>query len=65
MVETELSILVGRCLGQRIGGLVTVQHKVHGWQARRNHQHPTYDLIISLEKTRTKLPYLYPSLPAR
>lgn len=65
MVEIELSVLVQQCLGQRIPDMATLQHQVSAWQDRRNAQQATVHWQFSVEKARTKLSRLYPSLPAR
>ena len=64
-VEIELSILVRQCLGQRIPDMTTLQSQVTAWQDRRNDQHATIRWQFSVDKARTKLARLYPSLPAR
>ncbi|MEP7286613.1 MAG: transposase [Chloroflexota bacterium] len=65
MVEIELSILVRQCLGQRIPDMTTLQRQVTDWQDRCNAQHATMLWQFSVEKARTKLSRLYPSLPVR
>ena len=65
MVEIELSILVRQCLGQRLPDMATLQREVTAWQERRNAQHATIHWQFSVEKARTKLSRLYPSLPVR
>jgi DDE superfamily endonuclease len=65
MVEIELSILVRQCLGQRIPDMATLQREVSACQDRRNAQHATIHWQFSVEKARTKLARLYPSLPVR
>jgi transposase len=65
MVEIELSILVRQCLGQRLPDMPTLQREVAAWQDRRNAQHATIHWQFSVDKARTKLSRLYPSLPVR
>src|SRR5579862_2962435 len=65
MVEIELSVLSRQCLGQRIGDMLSLQHEVTAWQDRRNAQHATVHWQFSVEKARTKLSRLYPSLSPR
>ncbi len=65
MVEIELSILVRQCLAQRIPDMATLQREVRAWQDRRNAQHASIHWQFSIEKARTKLARLYPSLPVR
>lgn len=65
MVEIELSILVRQCLGQRLPDMEVLQSEVTAWQNRRNVQHATIHWQFSVQKARTKLSRLYPSLPMR
>lgn len=65
MVEIELSVLSRQCLGQRIGDMATLQREVAAWQAHRNAQHATVHWQFSVQKARTKLARLYPSIPVR
>ena len=65
MVEIELSVLSRQCLGQRIGEMDTLQREVSAWQQRRNAQHLTVHWQFSIQKARTKLARLYPSIPVR
>ncbi len=65
MVEIELSVLSRQCLGQCIGDMATLQREVSAWQARRNIQHATVHWQFSVQKARTKLARLYPSIPMR
>lgn len=65
MVEIELSVLVRQCLGRRIPDMAALQRQVTAWQEPRNAQHTTVHWQFSLEKARTKLSRLYPSLPVR
>jgi hypothetical protein len=65
MVEIELSVLSRQCLGQRIGDMATLQREVSAWQEPRNAQHATLHWQFSVQKARTKLARLYPSIPVR
>jgi hypothetical protein len=65
MVEIELSVLSRQCLGQRVGDMATLQREVSAWQERRNAQHATVRWQFSVQKARTNLARLYPSLPVR
>ena len=65
MVEIELSVLSRQCLGQRIGDMASLQAEVAAWQARRNAQQATVHWQFSVQKARTKLARLYPSIPVR
>ena len=65
MLEIELSILVRQCLGQRIPDHASLEREVTAWQDRRNAQQASIHWQFSVEKARTKLNRLYPSLPAR
>jgi DDE superfamily endonuclease len=65
MVEIELSVLVGQCLGQRLPDSAALQREVSAWQDRRNAQRATVHWQFSVEKARTKLSRLYPSLSVR
>ena len=65
MVEIELSILVRQCLGQRLPDTAALCREVTAWQERRNAQKATIRWQFSVEKARTKLSRLYPSLPVR
>ncbi len=65
MVEIEWSGLARQCLGQRIADMQTLQREVSAWQERRNAQHATVHWQFSVQKARTKLTRLYPSLPVR
>ncbi len=65
MVEIELSVVSRQCLGQRIGDIPTLQCEVSAWQQRRNAQHATVHWQFSVQKARTKLTRLYPSIPVR
>jgi hypothetical protein len=65
MVELELSVLSRQCLGQRLGDMPTLQREVSAWQERRNAQHATVHWQFSVQKARTQLSRLYPSLPVR
>lgn len=64
-VEIELSILVRQCLGQRLADIPALQREVTAWQDRRNAKKATIHWQFSVEKARTKLKRLYPSLPVR
>ena len=65
MVEIELSVLVRQCLGRRIPDMSALQRQVTAWQEPRNAKHTTVHWQFSVEKARTKLSRLYPSLPVR
>lgn len=65
MVEIELSILVRHGLGQRLPDMASLQSQVTAWQEHRNLQHATIHWQFSVEKARTTLARLYPSLPVR
>ena len=65
MVQIELSVLVRQCLGQRLPDRTALQRQVTAWQDRRNAQHTTVHWQFSVQKARTKLARLYPSLPVR
>ena len=58
-------MLSRQCLGQRLPDVPTWQAEVAAWQARRNAQRATVRWQFSLQKARTKLARLYPSIPVR
>lgn len=62
MVEIELSVLVGQCLGQRrIPDTETLKQEVSAWEGERNDRGATVAWYFTSEDARQKLARLYPA----
>lgn len=60
MAETELSVLAGQCLEERMGSRATVEAAVTAWEARRNAASCRVDWRFTTADARIKLKRLYP-----
>jgi hypothetical protein len=62
MAEIELNVLIGQCLGGRIGDIETFRLKVGAWLAHRNNMKAKINWQFTKDKARIKLKRLYPTL---
>ena len=62
LAESELSVLSGQCLDERIPDKQTLVDEVAAWQARRNKDHVKAKWRFTTEQARVKLHRLYPSV---
>ncbi len=62
MAESELSVLSGQCLDQRISDMQTLVEEVAAWEDTRNNHHTKADWQFTTANARVKLKRLYPSL---
>jgi hypothetical protein len=62
MAEIELSVLVGQCLGRRIGSAVELRAEVEPWEAGRNERQVGIDWRFTTADARIKLKRLYPAV---
>jgi hypothetical protein len=62
MAEIELNVLIGQCLGRRIGNIEEVKREVSAWQKHRNNKEAKVNWQFFAEDARIKLSRLYPTL---
>lgn len=62
MAETELSVLSGQCLDQRIPNKQTLTEEVGAWEVSRNKKQVKTDWQFTNADARVKLKRLYPAL---
>lgn len=62
VAEIELNVLGNQCLNRRIPDIQTMRKEVAAWQNDRNNKNATVDWQFSIDKARTKLKRLYPTL---
>jgi hypothetical protein len=62
LAESELSVLSGQCLGERIAEKQTLVDEVAAWQASRNKAHLKANWRFTTKEARVKLHRLYPSV---
>ena len=62
MAESELSVLSGQCLDQRIPDKQTLIDEVAAWQNDRNKHHAKADWHSTTADARIKLKRLYPAI---
>jgi len=63
VAECELSCLTSQCLSnRRIGELATLQSETAAWSTRVNDKQRAVDWQFTIEKARTKLKRLYPTI---
>lgn len=62
MVEIELAVLSGQCLGQRIGEETLLRQEIAAWEAERNAQQIKVNWRFTTQDARMKLKRLYPVL---
>jgi DDE superfamily endonuclease len=62
MAESELSVLSGQCLDQRIPDKQILTEEVAAWQRSRNKKHTKADWHFTTADARVKLKRLYPAI---
>ena len=62
MAEIELNVLIGQCLGRRIGNIEEVKREVSAWQKHRNNKEAKVNWQFTADDARIKLSRLYPIL---
>jgi hypothetical protein len=62
MAESELSVLSGQCLDQRIPDKQILTEEVAAWQHSRNKKHTKADWHFTTADARVKLKRLYPAI---
>ena len=62
MAESELSVLSGQCLDQRIPDKQMLTEEVAAWQRSRNKKHTKADWHFTTADARVKLKRLYPAI---
>ena len=62
MVKSELSVLSGQCLDQRIPDNQTLVEEVTAWGEDRNNKQTKADWQFTTADARTKLRWLHPTL---
>jgi hypothetical protein len=62
MAEIELNVLIGQCLGRRIGNIEEVKREVSAWQKHRNNKEAKVNWQFTADDARIKLSRLYPTL---
>jgi len=62
MAEIELNVLTSQCLNRRIEDIKVVRKEVAAWEAARNNKNSKVNWQFTIDKARTKLHRLYPTL---
>jgi hypothetical protein len=62
MAETEIRIMNGQCLDQRLDSPVRVSQEVAAWERKRNARQARIHWTFTLAAARRKLHKLYPSI---
>ena len=62
LAESELSVLSGQCLGERIADKQTLVDEVAAWQVSHNKAHLKANWRFTTNQARVKLHRLYPSV---
>jgi hypothetical protein len=60
MVEIEIGVLQGQCLGRRIDNPKQLQNEIAAWQRQRNKAQARINWMFTAEKARHKLRRAYP-----
>ena len=64
MVEIEIGVLRGQCLGRRIGERKQLVSQIAAWENQRNAAKASIKWMFTVDRARTKLARAYPD-PAK
>ena len=62
MAEIELNVLTSQCLNRRIANMNLIRSEVNAWMNARNNKNATVNWQFTIDKARTKLRRLYPTI---
>ena len=60
MVEIEIGVLRGQCLGRRIGEREKLVSQIAAWQRQRNSARARIKWMFTTDRAQTKLAHAYP-----
>lgn len=63
MVEIEIGVLQGQCLGRRIDNPEALKSEIAAWQRQRNKARARINWMFTTDKARAKIGRAYPHLP--
>ncbi|MGY4230140.1 hypothetical protein ACVMIH_007501 [Bradyrhizobium sp. USDA 4503] len=63
MVEIEIGVLQGQCLGRRIDDPKRLRNEIAAWERQRNKTRARINWMFTKDKARTKLGRAYPGIP--
>jgi hypothetical protein len=63
MVEIEIGVLQGQCLGRRIDDPKRLRTEIAAWERQRNKARARINWMFTTDKARAKLARAYPNTP--
>src|SRR5215475_5454411 len=63
MVEIEIGVLQGQCLGRRIADPKRLRNEIAAWERQRNKTRARINWMFTTDKARAKLARAYPGIP--